>query len=159
MSAVREYSLERATVIFMIGGKRYELREATGDAIVRYRNARAECSVYGPTGDFIRVKGLADLDPLFVSLCLYDEKEKLVPEQTIKSWPARIQADLAKELKIISDVEYTTPEKEALKRVLAHKDCPVDALAFQNFILSLEGDEYEAIKRWALVDPEDNSKN
>jgi len=91
-----------------LSGKDYYLREASGDAATKFANARLNCIKLGPDGKPQTVRGIADVEPLLVSLCLFDESGKNVPEATVRSWPARVQKALferAKEMSRLDDLE------------------------------------------------------
>jgi len=111
--------LTPAEVPVSIAGRHYVLREATGDAAVKYQNAVTKCSRF-TDGKFSGIQGsLADTQPLLVSLCLFDVEHlqgstdpklvaKPVAEHVIRSWPYRIQRSLfdrAKELSGLADEE------------------------------------------------------
>ncbi len=77
-----------------VGGEEYLLRETSGDAAVKYDNARLFCYEYR-NGELIRVNNLANLEPLLVSLCLFMVDGKTnVSEVTVRAWPARVQKAL-----------------------------------------------------------------
>lgn len=91
-----------------LSGKAYSLREASGDAATKFANARLNCIKLGPDGKPQTVRGVADVEPLLVSLCLFDETGNNVPEATVRSWPARVQKvlyDRAKEMSHLDDLE------------------------------------------------------
>jgi len=75
-----------------IGGKDYVLREVDGEAAVVYDDALAACRVY-ENGRLIRVNNPGRLEPLLVSLTLFDGGVR-VPEATVRRWPARVQRAL-----------------------------------------------------------------
>lgn len=102
------------TVPVTIAGKQYELREASGDASAKYRNAMLACSTLGPDGKPTRMDGLADVDFLLLSLCLFDVGlGTLVPECEVRSWPNRICEALIDELKEISGMSEKDLEDSA----------------------------------------------
>lgn len=94
-----------------VAGKKYVLREASGDAACRYRNALLKSTRLGPEGKPSVIDGLADVEPLLVSLCLFEVlsdgtlAKGPVPAHVIRSWPARIQKALFERAKQISDLE------------------------------------------------------
>lgn len=107
-------------------GKKYLIREASGDAACKYRNAVFKSTTMGPDGKPVKIEGLADVQPLLVSLCLYlvgenGEVGQLVPLSVVRSWPDRIIRPLFQEIKRISvlddtdDVETMNRRDEALK--------------------------------------------
>jgi len=87
-----------------IGGADYVLCETSGDAAVRYDNARLACYEY-QDGKLTRVHDLANLEPLLVSLCLFQAGVQ-VPEATVRAWPSRVQRalyDRAREISGMND--------------------------------------------------------
>jgi hypothetical protein len=99
-----------------VRGKRYTLREATGDAACKWRNAQLAATELGPDGKVMRVKGLADLEPMLVSLCLFDEQGKPVPAATVREWPARVIKAVYDECKRISQLDEAAETADDLKK-------------------------------------------
>ena len=97
-------NLELVELPVIVGDKSYTLREANGGAACQYRNALIECTKLGPGGVPTQLKGIASVEPLLVSLCLFDEKGKRVPTSTIEKWPARVQKALFEKAKEISEL-------------------------------------------------------
>lgn len=107
-----------------IKGKRYVLREASGDAAGRYRSASlhgVEIS-HGEDGErtIRKIESIADVEPLLISRCLYKadgdgvvplladgepDPNGLVPMETIKRWPAKVQKRLFEKAKEISELD------------------------------------------------------
>lgn len=92
-----------------IGGKRYILREASGEVACRYRNRMLESTEFGGDGKPMKVKGMGDLEPLLVSLCLWEADDagkpaRPVPESVIRAWPSRVVKRLFAKAKAISDL-------------------------------------------------------
>ena len=104
-----------------IQGKKYVLREASGDAARKYHNAVLSSTQLGPEGKPSRIKGMADVEPLLVSNCLFsvDDEGQQVPVllQTILDWPARVQKGLFERIKDISDL-VEEGEVEELEKAL-----------------------------------------
>lgn len=107
-----------------IGGKKYVLREADGDAACKYRNALLRSTKLGPDGRPSSIDGMADAEPLLVSLCLFEvyddkgqEKRRLVLPSTIRSWPARVLKALFKKVRDISDLEERETMEDLEKRI------------------------------------------
>jgi len=99
------------TVPVTIAGQAYELREASGDASAKYRNAMLACSTLGPDGKPTKMEGLADVDFYLLSLCLFNMATgNLVPECEIRSWPNRVCEVLIEELKEISGMSEQVVE-------------------------------------------------
>lgn len=103
----------------LLGGKRFVLREASGEAGCKYRNAMLNCTQLGPDGRPASIRGLADVEPLLVSLCLFDEQGKAVLLGTIRGWPARIQKALFEQAKFISGLQEGDVTEDQAKKVPA----------------------------------------
>ncbi len=88
-----------------IGDKSYVLREATGNVACRYRNALLACTQLGPEGKPSKITGMADVEPLLVSLCMFEDGTKPVPQATVRAWPNRIVKSLFDRVKEISDLD------------------------------------------------------
>ena len=97
-------------VTITLGGevKKYVLREASADAGTQWRNALMACSEIGEDEQgkprAKKMVGLANIEPLLVSLCLFDSEGKQVTETLVRSWPARIVAALYKKAAEISEL-------------------------------------------------------
>lgn len=111
--------LTQVEVPVTLGNVKYILREATGEAAVKYQNAVTKCSRF-TDGEFSGIQGdLADTQPLLVSLCLFEaETGKPVSLAKVKSWPYRVQKDLYTRAKLISDLDEKT-DKATLEKQLA----------------------------------------
>lgn len=110
-----------------IGGKKHLLREASGDAACKYRNAIIGSTRLGPDGKPTSIHGLADAEPMLVSLCLFElyehqgqEKERPVLLSTIRGWPARVLKPLVEKVKEISPGLEDRPDEseDALQKRL-----------------------------------------
>ncbi len=99
------FDLEVVSIPVTIGGEKYELREASGDAACKWRNAILSKAKLGPDGKPQTVGSIADTEPLLVSLCLFNESGKNVSLSVVRSWPARIQKALFNKIKDISDLD------------------------------------------------------
>lgn len=108
------FDLTVAEIPVTIGGRSYILREADGEATVKYENARLRYTEV--QGDrVVAVDGMSNTQPLLVSLCLFDaETGKPVPEDTIRKWPGRVQKSLFERAKEISQIDQPSDLK-ALK--------------------------------------------
>lgn len=131
--------------------KEYILREADGEATTKYNDARVACSVFGPNGKVIGLKNVGSLEPLLVSLCLFDSDGKNVPIATVKKWPGRLQKRLYNEAKRMSCLEEESKERDMLERALMEEGSPVDPDNLYAFVQGL-GDEYQMLKSWLIVD-------
>jgi hypothetical protein len=109
-------------------GKKYVLREASEDARCKYRNSLMGSAKLGPDGKPVSISGMADCEPLLVSLCLCQVNgdgsirldtsgnPSLLPLLTIRSWPSRIVKRLYEKAKDISDLKEEEPQKAMEKR-------------------------------------------
>jgi hypothetical protein len=94
--------LELKSFKYKIGGEPYTLREASADAAVKYRNA----SSAGATmkDGTVTVGRVGDVEPILVSLCLFDQHGRAVPLHVVKTWPARVTKALFTKIKEVSDL-------------------------------------------------------
>lgn len=143
-----------------INGEEFVLREISGGNHVKYKEAQFKCRHYSADGKTVTYIGLSELEPLLVHLCLfYKNSDKHVEQDKIGSWPARVQKKLFEKAREISLLKEESPEKRALKAVLAREDCPYDADEFEKYILSLEGDVYKPLQEWCKPENEEVVKN
>lgn len=118
MSEIRFDDITPIEEVVYIGGEEYILREISGDAAVRYDNARIACTVY-EDGKMVRMVGLADLEPMLVSLCLFMRDGKThVSETTIRSWPSRVQSALYARAREVSGMNESVASLERQLEVL-----------------------------------------
>lgn len=113
------------------GKKSYVLREPSTHAATRYRNATLSAAKM-EDGKINGMDGLADAEPLLVSLCLFVPMENRPPEQwatvpiqEVMAFPNRVQADLFAKIKeldpsITGDETVESMEKQVedlMKRI------------------------------------------
>lgn len=110
---------------FQFQGKSYVLREASEDAAVRWRNAQLAATKL-EDGKVSGVDGMADTEPLLVSLCVYEQlydaqgsptDTKPVQKPTIRLWPAKVVKRLFEKIKEVSDLTEKE-DKAALEKRL-----------------------------------------
>lgn len=107
-------------VTVQIGSIRYTLREATSEAAARYRNHVMASTTFGSDGKPTGVRGLGDLQPLLVHLCLFIEgTDNHVPLDMVKGWPERIVKPIFERAKEISELSEEEESIEALEKKLA----------------------------------------
>ena len=106
-----------------IAGKQYLLKEASEDAACRFRNARFEGAKLSDDGRMMSVGNMADVEPLLVSLCLFelygvngDTKERPVLLSQVRAWPPRVVKPLFEKVKEMSDGLEEKPTKESLTK-------------------------------------------
>lgn len=102
-----------------VGENSYTLKEANEATAVKWRNATMAAARFRD-GNISGFSGIADSEPLLVSLCLFDKDGKNVPIDTVKEWPARIVKAMfenAKEISELGETEDTVKElEEKLKK-------------------------------------------
>lgn len=142
-------------------GKSYTLKEASGRAAVEYRNAVSACLQYGPDGRIAGVRNIASVEPLLISLCLFDEKGKNVPKHVIESWPSRVQRAIFDRAKQISDLgEEMSAERKLLEEVLNQEGSPISFDELRGYVNSRTPvSKYDPLIRWFRPDEKELSKN
>lgn len=105
-----EFNLEPQTQSVTIGGRSYEMREMDSTLSARYKNAMIACGELGTDGKPRRFQGLADLEPLLVSLCLFDDQGQPVALETILKWPGRVVQALHGIAKTLNPDDVELPE-------------------------------------------------
>jgi hypothetical protein len=99
------FDLSDNEIPITVGDKDYTLKEASGDAVCKYRNMMLNCMEGLVDGKPSKVRNIADCDPFLVSLCLFDEKDKHVSLSVVRDWPNRVQVALFEKVKEISDMQ------------------------------------------------------
>lgn len=124
MHEMMRFDLAVVEVPIKIGNNDYILREASEDAVCKYRNALLKSTKLGPEGKPSAIDGMADVEPLLVSFCLFEkydhkgvQKERNVSLQTIRSWPSRIVTQLFDKAKEISEIEEKETPEELEKQI------------------------------------------
>lgn len=117
--------LEAVEIPVKVNGEIYTLREASGDAAFKFRNAAMKCTKLGPDGKPSSVENIADIEPLLISMCLFDSKDKPVPVAKIRSWKSRICKKLYQQILEISELEETEDEA-SLEKQLAEIQAKLD---------------------------------
>ena len=165
-----DLDLIRIPKTFNQGGKpkQFVLYEASGDAATKYRNAMVSGMTLGPDGKLQKLGKVGDLEPLLISLCLFeveaDGKEKPLHESVIRKFPARVQKALYEEIRTISDLDEHSPERETLEEALNHSSAPISFQAFSDWVLNTLPDEdekydYRPLKKWMKPTTEEAAKN
>ncbi len=112
MTKSLNYDLTLVEIDVTIGAVKYILREASGKAACLYRNAMFSHTALGPEGNPVSFKGMADIEPLLVSLCLFRAEGNVpITIEAVREWPSRILTSLydkAKEISNLAEDEDTT---------------------------------------------------
>ncbi len=113
--------------------KHYTLREADGGAAIRFRNAGLAATQL-KDGKVSGVEGMASVEPLLVSLCLFvnnpgqPDDNRPVSLAMVKSWPSRIQRSLFTKAKEISDLAEEEDDIEELRKQREELDKRIEEL-------------------------------
>ncbi len=114
------FDLEPRTLKVTIFGKPYVLREAMGDAVVKYRNKVTSAASLSSEGKLAKVGNIADAEPGLVASCLYRVTdtgvEELVTEQFVRNLPNRIMKRLYDTIKEISDMDEVETKESLMKQ-------------------------------------------
>ncbi len=120
--------LDLREITVPIDGVVYTLREASEDAAAKYQNTLSRCTqltdgkVSGITGP------LADSQSLLVSLCLFDDKNRLVPQAKVRQWPSRVVKQLFEKAAEISEIAGTDDTEESLQKTIDETQEKLDKL-------------------------------
>jgi len=109
------FSTQRACVPVKIDNEEYVLKEATGSDACIYRNAMLNSTTLGTDGKPTGLKDFANVEPLLVSLCLYNSEDRRVTLEAVNTWPSKIIKSLYAKAKEISELDETEEDDEAAK--------------------------------------------
>lgn len=107
-------NLELIELPVKVGDTNYTLREALEATAVIWRNSNMAAATFRD-GGISGFRGIADSEPLLVSLCLFDESGNNVKLSVVKGWPARVVKKLfekAKEISELGEMEDTIKQLE-----------------------------------------------
>jgi hypothetical protein len=129
-------TIDLQEVPVQIAGKHYTLREASGEAARRYRNALLRAAKLGPDGKPKSIDGMADAEMILVNECLVDKSGRKTPIQVLGSWPAGVIKRLFNKAYEISDlregeedtVEGLRKRKERLEKELVETKAKLEKL-------------------------------
>ena len=118
---MQEFDLSLKIEEVKIGDEVYELREASGEAAVAYQNACQSSVVLDAKLQGERritgLRGMGNVEPLLVSMCLFDSQGKSVSQETILHWPAKVQKWCYEWILDNSDLREKETNGEAAKNV------------------------------------------
>lgn len=112
-----------------IGGRRYLVREASEGVATRYRNAVMRAGKMAD-GVVVGIEGLADAEPLLVSLCMFEvmtgngdgqEPYRPVLLKTVRDWPARVVKPIFEWIKLVSALDEAETKEVLFKRIAEAK--------------------------------------
>jgi len=111
-----------------IAGKHYILREASGEANAKYRDAIMRGTKVNKEADVVSIDGVAGAELTLLSYCLFETGSHpsngsiiptaSVPVQTIRGWPTRVTQPLFRKLEEMSGLgEFAKKAQEAAKNL------------------------------------------
>jgi len=125
----------------------YVLREATSGAAKDFANARIARVKMGSAGEPTAYGSLGDLEPLLVSMCLFELSGKPVTMKFVELMPYRMQKALYDKAREISGLDDDDPLAVALELALTRDDAPVTKDALVTWLSSLDGPQFTALTK------------
>lgn len=162
-----DYDEAKTEVPVKFKGKHYVLREASGRAARIYRNASLACIVLGPEGKPATIRNLANVEPLLVSLCLWEKPNpdaaavKPTTQDFVETMPSRLQKGLFAKIKEISDLDEEPDTKTQFIEALKLANTPISLDDLRKFVAELpdDDDKYKQLKTWMKPTAEEKAKN
>ena len=119
--------------------KKFILREASGDAACKYRNLQLRSTKMTGSSDnkglqITSIDGIADAEPLLVSMCLFavsDEgvvSPKSVSEQFVRTLPSKYVTKLFEKVQEISGLKEELETEEVLNQQILDASSKLDKL-------------------------------
>jgi len=106
-----------------VDGALYTLREAFGDAAIKFKSAQARAMRF-VDGKPTLIEGAAEVEPLLVHLCLFESygdpnnpRERNVSMATIKTWKAHVITKIFERAKKISRLDETLTSADVRKKI------------------------------------------
>lgn len=127
----------------------YVLREATSGAAKEFANARISRVKMSSTGEATSYGSLGDLEPLLVSLCLFELSGKPVTVKFVEAMPYKVQKALYEKAKEISGMDDNDPMVDALNLALSRDDAPITKESLVEWLASLDGPQYKVLAKLA----------
>lgn len=137
------FDITLTEVPVIIGGDKYILREADGDATCKWQNKMFRATKLNEQGKPVGLDNVADVEPFFLSLCLYpvvkgEVAAKPVPETTIRKWPHGVIDKLYKRLLDISNLNKKDT-KESLEEKMNKAQEELDDLKAKYAVAGEDG--------------------
>lgn len=116
-------------------GKSYVLRTASAGAGVKFKNARLR-ALRMDDGKLVAFEGAADVEPLLVSLCVFElvrtedgrEVEKPVDEAVVRGWPGEMVKKLFDKAMELSPFLEDSPTVDGLTKEIARLTTRLESL-------------------------------
>lgn len=136
-----------------IGTTSYVLREASGGAVVAWRNFQIRAARFGGGGKLERVGDIADAEPLLVALCLFpvndrgEAAKKHVSEDFVRGLPNRVVKVLFERAKEMSDLNEEEAESaEFLEKRIAADQAKLASLRGEKASEDSDSDQGDSLK-------------
>lgn len=113
MSETTELSLAPKEQPVTLDGKKYTLREACGHDLAVYQTMAGKQFEYDEEGEVSRVLDFTRLKARLIAMCLYDEQDKSVDEETVGKYPASVVDKLYSIAQALNGIGKTTEQLKA----------------------------------------------
>lgn len=142
-------SLETIEIPVKFKGNEYVLREATSGAAKEFSNARISRVKMSGTGEATSYGSLGDLEPLLVSLCLFEASGKPVTIKFVELMPYKVQKALYNKAKEISGMDDDDPFVDSLDLALTREDAPITREALLVWLSGLDSPQFKPLTKLA----------
>lgn len=110
---VKEFSTVLKQHPVKVDGKLYAIRELTGAVLGQYRRSMGGEIGVGRDGKTSLVgMHLDDVEVRLLSLCMYDEDDRVVPTPTLKGWPSTVLEGLFTIAQNLSGLDKDSRDKQ-----------------------------------------------
>ena len=106
------FSLTLKTKSVELDDAEYTLKELTGAQRDDHMDSMRDRMDFSEKGETPRLKSFKGLQAGFLSLCLFDSKDKAVEQDVILSWPASVQGELYKIAQDLSGMNEVPAKNE-----------------------------------------------
>jgi len=97
--------------------KKYTLREFDGASRDAYMNQIREKANIDAEGNIVGWKTFEGIQSGLLALCLYDEKNKVVPEEVIQAFPTSVVDGLFREAQALNKLIVSEAARDEVKNV------------------------------------------
>ena len=126
------------------GDRQYIIVEATEDAATKYRNCMMAATRIGADGKPVGTDGIAQAEPLLVSLCMFEvydkDKRRPVLLRDVLKWPSQLVGKIFARIQEISNLAEKLMGREQVHQALSLEGSPITLDALKKYALSLDGD-------------------
>lgn len=100
-----------------ISGRKFTIREASGDSDVKYQNAIEAARIYDANGIVVGWKDLTMADYILIASCLIEHAGgglEAVPVEQIRNWPRKTLKKILKKIRQISEYDAEISDEQLL---------------------------------------------